>query len=118
MDGAVPSFSRKSAAEEAGMSKDQQVTAIRIRSRAMRRAGELAKQIMQPNHRPSSDKYDGGDILISKAKVQEVSGFSERQPRGRHRPAGFRWPELHALGVLIRTSFWPFSEIAQKKLYA
>lgn len=45
----------------------------------MRRAGELAKQMMQPNHRPSADKYDGSDILMPKAKVQEFSGFSERQ---------------------------------------
>lgn len=55
--------------------------AARIRDRAMRRAGELAKLMMQPNHRPAADKYDGGDILMSKAKVQEVSGFSERQLR-------------------------------------
>ena len=52
--------------------------AIRIRARAMRRAGELAKQMMQPPHRPS-DKHHGGVILKSKAELQDVSGFSRRQ---------------------------------------
>lgn len=55
--------------------------AVRIRSRAMRRAGELAKQIMQPHgsnqHGPRGDDATG--ISMPKAKVQEVSGFSERQ---------------------------------------
>lgn len=53
--------------------------AARIRARAMRRAGELAKQMMQPQgtNRFTNDRDDAA--VISKTKVQEVSGFSERQ---------------------------------------
>jgi hypothetical protein len=69
--------------------------AIRIRARAMRRAGELAKQMMQPPHRPA-DKYDAGDILKSKAEVQKVSGFSERQLNTSLRVANVPQPEFDA----------------------
>lgn len=53
--------------------------AARIRARAMRRAGEIAKQMMQPQgtNRFTNDRDDA--TVISKSKVQEVSGFSERQ---------------------------------------
>lgn len=52
--------------------------AVRIRARAMRRAGEIAKQMMRPAHRPPADN-DDGDVMVSKDRVQEASGFSERQ---------------------------------------
>lgn len=51
--------------------------AQRIRARAIRRAGELAKQMMQPVGRPS-DNVDAGDN-ISRAEIKERSGFSDRQ---------------------------------------
>lgn len=51
--------------------------AQRIRARAIRRAGELAKQLMQPVGRPS-DNVDAGDN-ISRAEIKERSGFSDRQ---------------------------------------
>lgn len=70
--------------------------AARIRARAMRRAGEIAKQMMQPNHRPVADKYDGGDILMPKAKVQELSGFSERQLNTSLRVANIPEPQFVA----------------------
>jgi hypothetical protein len=56
--------------------------AVRIRSRALRRAGELAKQMMQPHgSNQHSKRGDDGTVisLMPKEKVQEVSGFSERQ---------------------------------------
>jgi hypothetical protein len=55
--------------------------AARIRARAMRRAGEIAKQMMQPHggDRSLTQQNDGGVILMPKEKVQEASGFSERQ---------------------------------------
>ena len=53
--------------------------AARIRDRAMRRAGELAKLMMQPQGRPEKDEVNR--IFISKEKVKEVSGFSDHQLR-------------------------------------
>lgn len=52
--------------------------AARIRARAMRRAGELAKQMMQPEGRPSKN-VTGSDNVLPRSKIQEVSGFSKRQ---------------------------------------
>ena len=51
--------------------------AQRIRARAIRRAGELAKQLMQPVGRPA-DNVDATDN-ISRAEIKERSGFSDRQ---------------------------------------
>lgn len=70
---ALASYARQS--EDHEMEK----MAARIRARAMRRAGELAKQMMQPQgtNRFTNDRDDS--TVISKARVQEVSGFSERQ---------------------------------------
>ncbi len=55
--------------------------AARIRARAMRRAGELAKQMMQPNgtNRFTNHRKEADLLPMPKAKVQEVSGFSEWQ---------------------------------------
>lgn len=50
--------------------------AQRIKARAVRRAGELAKQMMQPQGRPGKDI--AGDTF-SKSEIQEMSGFSKRQ---------------------------------------
>lgn len=52
--------------------------AVRIRARATRRAGEIAKQMMQP-HGGHNKQDNGGGILLPKEKIQEVSGFSKRQ---------------------------------------
>ncbi len=47
----------------------------------MRRAGELAKQMMQPHgaNRFTSGRDQGDQISMPKAKVQEASGFSKWQ---------------------------------------
>lgn len=69
---ALASYARQS--EDVELEKMAQ----RIRARAMRRAGELAKQMMQP-HGGHNKQDDTAVILLPKEKVQEVSGFSERQ---------------------------------------
>lgn len=55
--------------------------AVRIRQRALRRASEIARQMMQP-HGTNQHKVAGDHatvISIPKEKVQEISGFSRRQ---------------------------------------
>jgi hypothetical protein len=51
--------------------------AQRIKARAVRRAGELARQVMQPVGRPS-DNFEGNHN-ISRAEVKDQSGFSDHQ---------------------------------------
>jgi hypothetical protein len=55
--------------------------AVRIRDRALRRAGELAKQMMQSHggDRKSENQDQGDQILIPKQKIQEISGLSRYQ---------------------------------------
>jgi hypothetical protein len=54
--------------------------AIRIRQRALRRASEIARQMMQPHGTNRfSDRDHATGISIPKEKVQEISGFSRRQ---------------------------------------
>lgn len=52
--------------------------AARIRARAMRRAGEIAKQMMQSEGRPSKN-VTASDNVLPRGKIQEISGFSKRQ---------------------------------------
>lgn len=52
--------------------------AQRIRARAIRRAGELAKQLMQPVGRPS-DNIEGNLNIMSREEVKARSGFSDHQ---------------------------------------
>jgi len=52
--------------------------AQRIRARAIRRAGELAKQVMRP-HGGNNLQVDAADNLLSRDDVKKVSGFSDRQ---------------------------------------
>jgi hypothetical protein len=55
--------------------------AIRIRERALRRASEIARQMMQPHGTNQHTKAgDHSDVIsLPKEKVQEISGFSRRQ---------------------------------------
>lgn len=53
--------------------------AQRIRARAIRRAGELAKILMKPHGGNRISQVDTNDNLMSRDKVKEVSGFSDRQ---------------------------------------
>lgn len=52
--------------------------AQRIRARAIRRAGELAKQLMQPAHRPA-ENVEGNLNVMSREQIKERSGFSDHQ---------------------------------------
>ena len=67
-------------ASYARQSEDDQLErmAQRIRARAIRRAGELAKQLMQPVGRPS-DNVEGDLNIMSRQQVKERSGFSDHQ---------------------------------------
>lgn len=53
-------------------------TAARIRARAVRRAGELARQVMQPAQRPQKN-VEGNLKVMSRDQVKEASGFSDHQ---------------------------------------
>jgi len=67
-------------ASYARQSEDDQLErmAQRIRARAIRRAGELAKQLMQPVGRPP-DNVEGDLNIMSRQQVKERSGFSDHQ---------------------------------------
>ena len=68
-------------ASYARQSEDQELErmAQRIRARAIRRAGELARQLMAPHGGNRSEQVDTTDNLISRDEVKERSGFSDRQ---------------------------------------
>jgi len=62
--------------------KELEVMAARIRGRAIRRAGELLKQIEPQNGGDrKSDEYQGvgSDTLITRKDVAEQAGMSKRQ---------------------------------------
>lgn len=67
---ALASYSKQAGDEEL------ERMAQRIRARAIRRAGELAKQMMRPQGRPEKD--DAG-VMFSKSQIKQTSGLSERQ---------------------------------------
>ncbi len=59
-----------------------------IRARAMRRAGELLKQIEpQQGGERRSDQRDGADLLVSRKSAAAEAGFSERQAKTAQRIA-------------------------------
>lgn len=73
---ALASYARQS--EDLEMEK----MAARIRARAMRRAGELLKQIdpaTGKNNQYQQVKIDGGDSFHSRSEVARQAGMSERQ---------------------------------------
>lgn len=71
---ALASYARQS--EDLELEKMAQ----RIRARAMRRAGEIAKQMMQPHGGDrKSDQVTTDHNLMPRERVQEVSGFSKHQ---------------------------------------
>lgn len=67
--------------------------AVRIRSRAMRRAGELLKQFQI--ERARTDLVDAGD-LQTQAEAGAAAGFSERQIKTAVRIANIPEPEFNA----------------------
>lgn len=87
---ALASYARQS--EDLELEKMAQ----RIRARAMRRAGEIAKQMMQPQgtNRFTANRDDAA--VISKERVQDVSGFSERQLNTSLRVANIPEPQFTA----------------------
>ena len=53
--------------------------AKRIRARAMRRAGELLKQIEPGQGARDGKRADGGDTPLTRTEAARTAGFSERQ---------------------------------------
>ena len=90
-------ISKSDAESETGISQ-QQVSrwrkrqgsrlADRIQARAIRRCGELLKQVEAGKNRFDEHRHDGSDTPINRAAAATQAGLSERQKvtgRGRHR---------------------------------
>lgn len=86
---ALASYARQS--EDLELEKMAQ----RIRARAMRRAGEIAKQMMQPEGRPSKNVIGDRNVL-PREKIQEASGFSKHQLDTSLRVANIPEPQFTA----------------------
>jgi hypothetical protein len=55
--------------------------AVRIRSRALRRAGELLKQIEPGKSGPKSELKAAADLQLARKSAAEEAGMSERQQK-------------------------------------
>lgn len=86
---ALASYARQS--EDLELEKMAQ----RIRARAMRRAGEIAKQMMRPEGRPSQN-VTAGDNVLPRETIQEMAGFSKRQLDTSLRVASIPEPQFTA----------------------
>lgn len=91
-------FTRTEAATAAGLSERQRKMAERIQARAIRRYGELLKQI-EPDKGGYHGNYahDGTDTRITRTEAATQAGISERQKVTAMRIANIPDPEFDAL---------------------
>jgi len=91
-------FTRAQAATDAGLSERQRKMAERIQARAIRRYGELLKQIPDNNRgRPSAEIHDADDMNLTRTQAARDAGISERQKVTALRIANIPDPEFDAL---------------------
>jgi hypothetical protein len=72
--------------------------AQRVRARAIRRCGELLKQIEAKNGRPPTKNYNGSGIVSTRSGAAREAGLSDRQRNTALRMASIPAEEAHKQG--------------------